>query len=205
MLSVAEQVSLIGALLDNWRVPRTSWFVVDAVALHLLGYPIDPDAWADHVNVYVDQNVLPWRSDELEETIPPPGSQELADWLRMMDRGAALHLVPARRYIERGIDVVMATLPDGNSFQVVSLRGYLRLGVLRAGELMSNVAGEAEAVIRSTAVLRFERASQLPSELFGVPMSDCVVHLREGYRCLAAGDIARGRKHFEAAGDLAGL
>lgn len=195
----ADLVTSAAELFDAWLVPRRGWFLVDAAALHMLGFTIDDDKWADHLNIYVDERVLPWKTSETEETVPPIDSRELQQYLRLLSSGVALHIVPAYRYIKRGIPVTSTTLSAGSEVQIITLEGYLRLGVMRGVEFLELWRTEGPNELIEIATVRAQRASQLAGRLPTDELNECLTRLQAAYCCVGGADYVGAVASFQKA------
>src|ERR1043166_5977793 len=81
-----SSLAIVSAMLKRWHLDTSDWALLDGPAIKVVEHDFDSSAWRDHLNIYVVEERLPWRTKETELTIPPKGSAELGD----KSRGARL-------------------------------------------------------------------------------------------------------------------
>src|ERR1022692_2007634 len=115
-------------LLVRWGLKADEWCLLDGPAIKLHDSHFDSRAWRDHLNVYVNEQALPWPTREFELTVPPLGSAELDEILELARGGTQIHLVPAWRYYTAGFERKPVGLPSGRSIEAATLRGLFLRG-----------------------------------------------------------------------------
>jgi len=193
---VSKAVIEIHRVLTSWGLRSNDWMLVDSPALVLAGLlPVVDTSWRSHLNIYVDETRLPWLTKEREETIPPPGSKQLEQLVHLVQTGYAMHLVPAERYLSKGIEANEYLLPDGRAVQIATLRGLFSIWIIRALELLGEwqkFGPDAPNVSR----IRSERLITIELICPTDKLREVARLLRQGYDLLSAEDLKGGADYF---------
>jgi len=196
-LTTRDAVVLIARMLHSWGLSPSDFAFVDAVGLSILGYDIpSPELWRQHVNVYVDETQLPWKTSEKEETVPPIGSGQLEAIIKLGRQGVSIHLVPAHRYFLRGFEVKSCLIDDDLTVTASTLRGCLTVWLMRAIEFLDQRAEYTEAEFHEIAGLRVERLRGLKGLTTERTLGEEIERLIQGYSLAEKGDGSGARKLF---------
>jgi len=199
---VSKAVLEVHRLLSSWGLGSNDWMLVDSPALVLAGsLPFVDASWHSHLNVYVNETRLPWLTKEREETIPPPGSKQLEELVNLIQTGFAVHLVPAERYLSKGIEANEYRLPDGTAVQIATLRGLFSIWIIRAFEFL----GDWQKFGPDAPNLSRERSERLITIELICPtdkLRDVARLLRQGYDLLSAEDVKGGADFFSLAREI---
>ncbi len=201
--SIAEilaSVEKLAILMINWRVQTDEWCLLDGPAIKLQEARFDSTSWRDHLNVYVKERALPWKTEALELTVPPLGSAELNDLLDLAREGTDIHLVPASRYFTSGFERKAILLPSGRRINAATLRGCSQVWSYKSAEIVDNEGnfeGDIERIVD-------ERLARLSAALAAASEDDIrrrLILLQEGYEELRKGEVLHAKLSFaEAAG-----
>lgn len=197
LLTAIEEVA---RLFLTWNVETSSWCVLDGPAIKLHHHDFDASAWRDHLNIYVREAALPWKTTEVEQTVPPNGSKELTDLLAISRRGIHLHLVPAERYYRAGFEHKPVRLLSGRRVEAATLRGCSQMWCYKSAEVTEGSVDFGDDIARIVG----ERMARLEAALVLAKDDDIrgrIFLLQKGYAEFARQQYARARAIFrEAAG-----
>jgi hypothetical protein len=188
---ILNSLEAIATLMSRWGVTSHEWCLLDGPAIKLHDNQFDATCWRDHLNIYVREEALPWRTQELELTVPPAGSEELCDLLKFAQVGIHVHLVPGSRYYLAGFERRPVSLPSGRQMEAATLRGCSQVWSYKSAEIVASRSafeGDIERIAQ-------ERLARLPSAISSAKESDTrerLALLRSGYEAL------RGHREVEA-------
>lgn len=148
--------------------------------------------------MYVNEVRLPWQTEELEETIPPPESQELQQLLHSLKNGITLHMVPASRYLKKGFEIQSYQLPGEREIQIATLQGLVRIWVWRAFEFWSQ-GEQLGPDLYEISQLRSERLQVILKTKVSSELRHVMGWLQRGYDALAQQDKKFAMTSFENA------
>lgn len=188
------------ALLTRWELRTHHWCILDGPAIRLLRPDFDATPWRDHLNVYVNEAVLPWPSRQDEMTLPPAGSKQLDELLALARAGTHLHLVPAFRYFKAGFERTVVALHSGQACSVATLRGCSQVWSYKSIELISrqvDFVGDIERIV----VERLQRLTAALAAAHDQDVTDRLLLLQRGYEAFRNDRVSEAAGLFkEAAG-----
>src|ERR1017187_3858376 len=182
-------------LLVRWGLKADEWCLLDGPAIKLHDSHFDSRAWRDHLNVYVNEQALPWPTREFELTVPPLGSAELDEILELARGGTQIHLVPAWRYYTAGFERKPVGLPSGRSIEAATLRGCSQVWSYKSAEIVDKIEdfeGDLERIVE-------ERLVRLRAALAAASEADArerILLLESGYEALRRRRVAAAREIF---------
>lgn len=188
----------IAALMTKWGLKMHDWSLLDGPAIKLDNNLFDSAPWRDHLNIYIKEYALPWRTVEQELTLPPVGSSALEQLLDLARRGNHVHLVPALRYYTAGFDRKPIILPAGERIEVATLRGCSQVWSYKSVEIIDRIddfMGDLERIVEERLV-RLRAALEIAKE---PDIRKRIVLLKSGYEVLRNGGVEEAREKFRAA------
>lgn len=196
--SLIERVEHAAALLSDWHLSINDWCILDGPAIRLHYPNFDDSAWRDHLNIYVLEDALPWQTTEREHTIPPAGSAELMELLKVSRRNVHLHLVPATRYYRAGFERAPVDLPSGRPVMAATLRGCSQVWSYKSLEVIDRVNEFIGDVDRIVAERQVRLVAAMTAATDG-DIRDRILLLQQGYDQLRKTNIAEARVTFQQA------
>jgi hypothetical protein len=188
----------VADLMTCWRVCTDDWCVLDGPAIKLHNPEFDSSAWRDHLNIYVREYKLPWRTNAFESTTPPTGSSELQQLIELARDGIHVHLVPAAKYYRAGFEHAPVRLPSGRLIEAATLRGCSQMWSYKSAEVVENLSyfeGDTERIT-------IERERRLNAAIVAsaeVEVRTRLLLLLSGYEALGRPALAEARMAFEEA------
>jgi len=196
--NLIDSLEEVATLLSGWKLSTTQWSLLDGPAIKLHDHSFDASPWRDHLNIYVVEHALPWKTAELEQTVPPLGSRELTELLAASRRDIHLHLVPAFRYYKAGFERKIVYLPSGRSITAATLRGCSQMWSYKSVEVVDKPNDFAEEIERIVA----ERLVRLRAALAVAREPDILQRLallERGYQELSDRKTTQARATFRQA------
>ncbi len=195
-----NSLEAVAILFAGWNMSTADWCLLAGPAIKLHNHSFDMSAWRDHLNIYVKEQALPWNTAELEQTVPPMGSEELVQLLKVSRRGIHLHLVPASRYYRAGFERKSVFLPSNHYIEAATLRGCSQMWSYKSVEVINRSDDFGEDLERIVE----ERVTRLRAALVAAREPDVrqrLLLLQQGYQELRNRENARAKELFqEAAG-----
>lgn len=185
-------------LFSGWKLNSSQWCLLDGPAIKLHDHNFDSSAWRDHLNIYVKEDALPWKTTEPEQTVPPLGSNELRELLKISKRGIHLHLVPASRYYRAGFERKMVSLPSGQSMEAATLRGCSQMWSYKSVEVIERSSDFGDDLER----IMGERIARLKAAMVAAKEPDIrqrLLLLQRGYQELLEQKISQATATFRQA------
>ncbi len=185
---ILNAVERTADLMTRWRMCAGDWCVLDGPAIKLHDPEFDSSAWRDHLNIYVREGELPWRTSAFELTMPPSDRPELQHLLQLAREGALVHLVPASIYYRAGFEHAPIRLPSGRLIEAATLRGCSQMWSYKSAEIVENPSffeGDTERITE-------ERSRRLNAAIAASTEAD----VRDRLLLLLSGYEALGRKAF---------
>jgi hypothetical protein len=181
-------------LLAEWGLKSNEFCLLDGPAIKLHNQDFDSSPWRDHLNIYVREQVLPWKTKESELTVPPLDSAELTGLIDLIQSGTQIHLVPAERYYKAGFERSAVLLPSGRPFEAATMRGCSQVWSYKSAEILASgdFQGDVERIVG-------ERIVRLKAALTSATEDDVqnrLQLLQNGYEALRENRIENARAIF---------
>ena len=77
---ILTSLEKVATLMVRWGLEPNEWCLLDGPAVKLHDIEFDSSSWRDHLNIYVKEQALPWRTQGLDLTVPPLGSDEINEY-----------------------------------------------------------------------------------------------------------------------------
>lgn len=194
--NILTALDAVSELLDGWGLQWPDWCLLDGPAIKLHDNSFDSTAWRDHLNIYVSEEALPWKTSEMEQTVPPLGSAALAELLQLGRQGNHIHLVPAARYYRAGFDRNLFRLRSGRLAQAASLLGCSQVWSYKSVEVIhrwDDFIGDVDRIVH-------ERLERLRIASASADNDSEVRHrielLTRGYKALLEDEREEANVHF---------
>lgn len=198
IVQLLNSLEEVASLFLGWNLNSSQWCLLDGPAIKLHDHSFDSSAWRDHLNIYVKEEALPWKTTELEQTVPPLGSNELGELLKISKRGIHLHLVPASRYYRAGFERKMVSLPSGRYIEAATLRGCSQMWSYKSVEVVERSSDFGDDLQR----IMGERIARLRAAMIAAKEPDIrqrLLLLERGYQELVEQKITEARATFRLA------
>jgi hypothetical protein len=195
ILKSAEKVA---TLMTKWALDTHDWCLLDGPAIKVHDHGFDSSPWRNHLNIYVKENALPWRTQALELTVPPLGSAELKLLLENARNGTDIHLVPACRYYRAGFERKPVLLPSGRPIEAATLRGCSQVWSYKSAETVENedyFEGDMERIVNERLVRL--RAALVTAQ--AVDIRERLSLLEKGYQALRRHQMIEAKHAFTRA------